>query len=381
MNNKRITYEFIKEAFEEENYILLSKEYKNARTKLNYICSNGHTHAITWDKWKQNNRCPYCYGNVKHTYAFINNSFESDGYKILSNVYINSGVKIKYRCSVGHTHSITWDGWKQGHRCPTCATKAIAMHNRKNIDDIRDSFKKENYILLSTTYNNNKQKLKYRCPNGHIHSITWADWNSGGYRCPQCAVLRTAGNLNNFWKGGVIQHNLPLYDTYAPQLNYAEEVRPFINKDNIKLLGVKCTKCNKWFIPKRSAVITRISALVGRDSGRNRECRFYCSEECKNVCGIYRKRINCDINTKQKEYSYTQEELQIWSQEVMTRANYACEICGEPVEHAHHIQPKKLEPGLALDPENGVALCRNCHHKYGHSDECSTGKLANTICK
>ena len=86
------------------------------------------------------------------------------------------------------------------------------------------------------------------------------------------------------------------------------------------------------------------------------------------------------INLDQKEDYYTPQELSIWSKEVLKRAKNKCEICGKKAEHAHHIEPKKLVPGLALDPENGLALCKNCHYKYGHVDECSTGNLAATKC-
>lgn len=51
--------------------------------------------------------------------------------------------------------------------------------------------------------------------------------------------------------------------------------------------------------------------------------------------------------------------LATWSQEVLKRVDYICEICGGSAEHAHHIEPKKLQPFLALDPDNGLAVCKN----------------------
>ncbi len=48
----------------------------------------------------------------------------------------------------------------------------------------------------------------------------------------------------------------------------------------------------------------------------------------------------------------------------------------------HHIIPINIEPLFALDPDNGIVLCENCHYKYGHKTgtECSTGNLANKVC-
>ena len=57
---KEITYEFVKEQFELEDYELLSEEYVGAQTKLDYICPEGHKHSIRWSDWQQGRRCWYC---------------------------------------------------------------------------------------------------------------------------------------------------------------------------------------------------------------------------------------------------------------------------------------------------------------------------------
>ena len=59
---KKLTYEFVKSQFEKEGYTLLSKEYINSDTKLDYRCPNKHKHSITWSNWKSGWRCPTCKG-------------------------------------------------------------------------------------------------------------------------------------------------------------------------------------------------------------------------------------------------------------------------------------------------------------------------------
>lgn len=61
--------------------------------------------------------------------------------------------------------------------------------------------------------------------------------------------------------------------------------------------------------------------------------------------------------------------------------DYICEICGGSAEHAHHIESKKLQPFLALDPDNGLAVCKKCHYEKGHNKECSTGQIAKRTCE
>ena len=189
---------------------------------------------------------------------------------------------------------------------------------------------------------------------------------------------KSKGENNPAWKGGVIKKNLPLFDTYSNKLSFVEDVR-CTEIENIAVLEVRCKKCKKWFIPTRISVRHRLVALD--NSSNMRENNFYCSDICKKGCPIFRY-VKRSRHKKYIEYFFTDYELKTWSKEVLKRAGYKCEICNKPAEHAHHIQPKKLEPFLAIDPENGLAVCSNCHIKYGHSNNsCGFNKLANNVCK
>jgi len=95
--------------------------YINNKQKLDYICPKGHRHSINWNNWKAGRRrCFYCFGTPKLTIEFVRKSFEKYDYEFLTEVYMNSYQKLDYICPEGHKHSMTWDNWKQGYRCPTC---------------------------------------------------------------------------------------------------------------------------------------------------------------------------------------------------------------------------------------------------------------------
>jgi hypothetical protein len=117
---KKLTYEFVRNNFEENGYVLLSKEYRNSRTKLYYTCSKGHKHSIKWNDWKEKHRCPSCSGNAKLTLDRIKKSFEQEDYILLSEEYEGAFTKLDYICPKGHKHSIIWNSWQQSRRCPIC---------------------------------------------------------------------------------------------------------------------------------------------------------------------------------------------------------------------------------------------------------------------
>jgi hypothetical protein len=61
-NILKYSIEFVKEKFKERGYKLLATEYKNAHTKMDYICLK-HSNIIqqtTWNKFEQGSGCYYC---------------------------------------------------------------------------------------------------------------------------------------------------------------------------------------------------------------------------------------------------------------------------------------------------------------------------------
>ncbi len=127
------TIEFIRSEFAKEDYQLLTKEYINRKQKLYYICPEGHRHNISWAAWKyQNQRCPHCAGNGKLTIEFIGLEFAKEDYKLLTSQYVNAREKLEYECSSGHRHNISWYNWKSGKRCSTCMIINLSGENHYN---------------------------------------------------------------------------------------------------------------------------------------------------------------------------------------------------------------------------------------------------------
>ena len=59
-NKLRHSYDFIKSEFINRGFILLSKEYKNANSYLDYICNKGHKTKIKYGDLKQGHGCKFC---------------------------------------------------------------------------------------------------------------------------------------------------------------------------------------------------------------------------------------------------------------------------------------------------------------------------------
>ncbi len=188
---KRLTYDYVKSQFEKEGYTLLTKEYKNSRQKLDYICKNHHRHSIRWNDFKKGIRCPHCSRNAKKTIEEIRANFEAEGYTLLTKKYKNNKQKLEYICPKGHRCVTTIASWSQGKRCRICANENRKNKLKLDFNIIKESFEKEGYTLLTRKdeYKNATSKLRFLCPNHHENTTTWASWYSGR-RCSICSNRR-----------------------------------------------------------------------------------------------------------------------------------------------------------------------------------------------
>jgi hypothetical protein len=230
--NAKLTLDEIKFSFENAGYTLLSTEYINSKTKLDYRCPKGHEHSMTWGNWYTGNRCYTCFGSLKPTIEQVRNSFDSEGYILLSKEYVNAHIKLSYQCSKGHEHSITWMDWRRDHRCPTCSGLT-----KPSFEQVVKSFEYKGFILLSKEYVNNRAKLDYICSEGHEHSTVWKNWIKG-HGCPTCANINNSGSNNLAWKGGIS------CNPYCPVWKDKEYKQDIRNRDGNRCLNPYCSKKN-----------------------------------------------------------------------------------------------------------------------------------------
>ena len=396
LTNKKLTYEFVHKSFESCGYTLVSKVYKNARTKLYYKCPKGHDHNITWNNWQQGQRCSICYGKIRPTLYQVRESFEKEDYVLLSNKYKNSKTKLRYICPSGHKHSITWGDWQQDVRCPYCAGKI-----KLNLKQVRESFEKEGYTLVSKEYISNNIKLRYICPNGHEHSITWNNWNKGA-RCTYCVNKNIKSTIEqireSFEKEGYTLLSKEYINAHT-KLNYIcskghkhnvvwnswqqgsrclicagidkptlEQVKKSFEEENYELLS-------KEYINNKTKLDYRCSkghehSITWGNWGSGYRC-----PTCNNIrqsinrsgagCHFWRGGLSyepyCPI-WKDKEYK----------ENIKERDNYRClnPLCGDKDKrlHIHHIDYDKKN----CSPSNLITLCGSCNSKANFNREWHT---------
>ena len=180
-------------------------------------------------------------------------------------------------------------------------------------------------------------------------------------------LIKKSGKKSHRWKGGYALKNIPMYDTYAKQLSYADDCRR--NPFDRNILEVKCTYCGRWFTPTRSNVYDRVRALEGKQLG---EQRLYCSNECKEACPIFGKILY--PKGFQKE---TSREVQPELRQMRFKLdNYTCQKCKKHQDellvglHCHHIEGIRWEPLESADIDKCITYCKDCHLEVHRIEGC-----------
>lgn len=169
------------------------------------------------------------------------------------------------------------------------------------------------------------------------------------------------GNKNSTtWKTRYRKNNIPLYEKFAPRIEFCEKVRR--NKKDSNILEITCAYCGNWYIPNINETYNRIASI-----NKIGDSRFYCSDTCKKECPIYKQiKFPKGFHGKQGSSREVQPELR---QMVFERDNWTCQRCwAKESLHCHHLTGVELNPIESADIDNCITLCKTCHH-WIHSQE------------
>jgi len=213
-----------------------------------------------------------------------------------------------------------------------------------------------------------KEKVDFTCPIcGETKKVrpsypTWHSTCSKKECRSQNLSENHSGKKNVNWIGGSECYG---YETAKREISFAEKVRR--DPENKKAVQVKCTLCKKWFTPTQLQVTTRRSGLLGKVQS---EGRFYCSDECKGNCSIFKKQ------KYPKGFHPTDERQEIVDPEirnlVLDRDDHQCQKCGETEDLCvHHIEGVMQSPITANDIDNCITLCTLCHAEIHSQPGCT----------
>jgi hypothetical protein len=121
-NPRRLSFGEVKKEFTERGWRLLSLSYQRNDQKLSVVCPKGHPIQWSLNELRSDRRqCPGCLNDINKIELFkIQAELRDWGYKCVSEKYVAANLRLEMRCDFGHRCKITWNGFRDGARCPTC---------------------------------------------------------------------------------------------------------------------------------------------------------------------------------------------------------------------------------------------------------------------
>lgn len=240
-NNKKHTIEFVKKKFEEGGCKLLSTEYKNIGTPMDYICECGNKAKISYDNFKYGYRCKEC-GAKKRAdkqripYEDVVKLFEDSGCKLLSEEYTNSKTHLKYVCNCGNEAKTTYTAFKNGVRCVKCGTTRASSKVKHSYEYVYNKFKEAGCLLLSKEYINARTPLEYVCGCGKKSMVRFDNFTQGK-RCLDCGIAKNSGKNNPMYNHNLTDEEREIRREYSEYKAWRTAV---YERDDYT-----CSKCDK----------------------------------------------------------------------------------------------------------------------------------------
>jgi hypothetical protein len=163
----------------------LSVSYRNTATKLQWRCSAGHEWNATPLQIKKGHWCPFCARVAPLTLTALQEIAAQKGGGCLSDDYVNSSHRLRWKCASGHEWLARASSIRAGHWCPVCA-----RNQSLRLDEMRQVARERGGECLSTNYKNGCTPLRWVCRYGHHWKACAANVKNGRRRkgswCPEC---------------------------------------------------------------------------------------------------------------------------------------------------------------------------------------------------
>lgn len=169
----------------------LSDTYISTRERLKWRCMIGHEWEATLATVRRGCWCPECSGRKRLSLLTAQQLAADRHGKCLSTDYSNAKIPMEWMCDRGHKWRARLSVVRnQGSWCQVCSLAAQAL----TLDDAVEEATRKGGACLSGSYTNSKTKMKWMCRLGHKWEAVLGAIRRGQW-CPTC---RNIANGDSF---------------------------------------------------------------------------------------------------------------------------------------------------------------------------------------
>lgn len=197
---------------------LLSTEYINTKTKLNFhcnICGEDFERNFEALKVSVNYCCGKCskkksggirtQGNIQEIKQFLKDNDIENQCTLLSTKYINSQSPLRFKCNLcGKEFERNFQKLKLGRfKCPECGQQTGAASRVYSQEEVAKMIYEQNQYVIIGEFQGSHNPVLCKCNRGHEFNLYFSEWKFRGRGCPKCAIINRSGkNHWNYQNGG-----------------------------------------------------------------------------------------------------------------------------------------------------------------------------------
>ncbi|AYV75560.1 MAG: hypothetical protein Terrestrivirus2_68 [Terrestrivirus sp.] len=187
MNRKEVNIDRVNDIVNKKGGKCLSTVCNSVKDILEFECKNGHNwKTITGSILYNDSWCGKCLLTTLDDCKKI--AKEKEGECLSTEYKSETNSKLEWKCKFSHVWTSKFNSIKSGHWCPTCAKKCITLEDCINVAKL------QNGICLSTKCLNAKDKIEWKCNNGHTWLASYDNISRGRW-CPFCKDYRYIENI------------------------------------------------------------------------------------------------------------------------------------------------------------------------------------------
>lgn len=115
----------------DRGFEFLSTEYIKNSTKYLWRCEHGHEWESQYQHIRNGSGCPFCSKKARHTIEDCIRLAEEKNGELMSTEYINNKTDMEWKCCLGHVFISTFQRVNRGEWCPDCSPERRIRTNMK----------------------------------------------------------------------------------------------------------------------------------------------------------------------------------------------------------------------------------------------------------
>jgi hypothetical protein len=188
---RSLKYDYVKEEIESKGCRLLSSTVSDAHEKLIIECKCGDIFIRSFNKFKTGqNKCLKCSNKTQWNYEEVLNYVqENSKCELLSDNYINENTNMDFLCECGNIFTTTFSSFIHNNKrhCNICGNDIRKEKIKVGIDILRERVLNISKCeLLSEDYDDYNTVLNFRCECGEIFNTSYMCFIHGNRSCNKC---------------------------------------------------------------------------------------------------------------------------------------------------------------------------------------------------